>query len=173
VERRTVYLHYLSEKNRDFIAIRFAMQKELSLAVSKIPGARWNKDNKCWMLPMGRDSYKAIVNVCQGQASIDDSGLRKYLEERKSGRQPAPEVFKAEAGGGHAVGMAEHGYIGNAGDGIDRVNIPELRSMLEQLTLKAYSKSTVKTYRNEFAAFLRAIANLSVLPAMQIADYCN
>lgn len=114
------------------------------------------------MLPMGRNSYKAIVDVCQGLAGIDDSGLRKYLEERKQGKKSAPEEVKAEAGGSHAVGMAEHGYIGNAGDGIDRVNIPELWSMLEQLTLKAYSKSTIKTYRNEFAAFLRAIAILSV-----------
>lgn len=160
VAERTVYLGGVLHRGKECITIRFAMHRELALAVSKIPGARWSRSNRCWLLPCDKRHYAILMKACEGLAGVDHVGLRKYLGERREmGPDLAngPEVPHAIVKSGAAVGRRE---AGSSFDGIDDINIPELQRMLDLLTLKAYSLSTVKTYRNEFATYLRALGRM-------------
>ena len=51
-------------------------------------------------------------------------------------------------------------------NGIHPINHNALLKMVEELKLKGYSESTIKTYQNEFAQFLMALKN-------NFVDYCD
>lgn len=74
---------------------------------------------------------------------------------------PAQEVSSLPDG---PTGLSIHpGAASLAGKGIEGINAAELMKMNELLKLKAYSKSTIKTYLNELAVFLRTIGRMQML----------
>lgn len=158
-----VQLGAVVHRNQENIAIRFPRRKELGQAISSIPSANWSKTHKCWLLPLDKGNYEKIKQACTGLAEIESSDLRNYLEskQKKVDGQPASSATVSQEVDRAKQVFGEQNYDNLALEGIDVVNREAYGKLVEQLTLKAYSKSTIKTYRNEFAAFLRTIGRVS------------
>ena len=136
-------LQYNGEEN---IAMYFPNNALLNKAVRSIKKARWTTTHKCWYVPHSKQKYNEIYTAFKGIASIDESALHPSLPEKKKGVIKAiDKVSKKEKTG--SIKMS----------GIHPVNAHVIPALKQVLVLKAYSASTIKTYTNEVAVFLRAI----------------
>ena len=89
------------------------------------------------------------VKNFKGEAAIDSSALKAYLQKRKQAVAAAAPL---------AVNKAKTmlNLISPAWK-LSKENLIALEKFMEQLKLKAYSPSTLRTYRNEFIQLLQLI----------------
>jgi len=109
-----------------------------------MPGIKWSRQNGCWYIPLNPQSYRQVKAVFAGRVNINHSALSRFLTKRRE--TPVPLVLAEK---NHEAGLC-------AG------NLEALRSFTETLKLKAYSASTIKTYRNEFMQLLQLLKNKPV-----------
>lgn len=128
-----ITIQYLHHHNRDNIAIYFPYDGPIIKKVKKIPCISWSGFHKCWYVPLTKLHYRLVLSTLS-EIEIDTAPLKKFLRENK-----VP-----------GTGLLQQRLPGVSGD-----NVKELSKLLEYLHLKAYSKSTIKTYRNEFTSFLK------------------
>lgn len=167
--KEDVTLDAVLHRGAQYIAIRFADRPDLRGIVSKISSVRWSNTHRCWLLPLSKENYRRILAVFSGGATIDNSPLRQYLLSRNAAFQVMLDknVQRSEASDGEARAIMEKGAGAGEEKTIDERNIPELEKMVELLKLKSYSPSTIKTYRNELATFLRTIGRR---PAVEMTE---
>lgn len=152
----TVVLRPFVHREVDVIGMDTPYLRELELAIRNIKGVKWSQARKLWFLPMNRESYRQIGQALKGLATLDCEGLKQYLEKRKAvastkwTRQPAPGTpFRKPVATTAAWQLAD-------------ANLTALNRFMEQLKLKAYSPSTLKTYRSEFLQLLVLLKNKAV-----------
>lgn len=143
---QTITLKPLLRNNKECIGIFFTNNGVLNAAIKKLPGIKWSQSNKCWYALLHRENYDMVVKATAGKAIIDNKALKQYLE-RKNKSAAAPEekrtttIFAPRA----ALQL------------ISPQNTDALVAYVQQLKLKAYSPSTIKTYKNEFCQLLQTI----------------
>ena len=133
----------ISHRGEPRIKIIFEPNPEWNKRMISVPGARWSKTLKCWHIPDTQENRRKC-------------GL-------PVGHLPAPVTISAPV---VSKGKAALLYISNP-------NKEQLYKFLEQLQLKAYSPSTIRTYRNEFAQLLQVLRDLPVqdLQAQHVRRY--
>lgn len=156
----TVLLRPLFHRGQEVIAIEAPKVAELNLAIRKLRGVKWSQTHKAWYLPLAQENYKLIVIALQPLAAVDNSRLKSFLEKRKKvmGSQTAPVNDGKQA---FAKKMAKPVAATTAWQ-LSAENLAALNRFIEQLKLKAYSTSTIKTYRNEFLQLLQLLKNKPV-----------
>lgn len=123
------------------------------MAVRKLAGVKWSQTNKCWYLPFSEIAYKAINETLRPMAAIDDGLLKQYLQKKKQ-----VEKTIVPSRGSHAISKAtKNNTPAQAAWKLSQENLLALQRFIEQLKLKAYSTSTIKTYRNEFLQLLQLL----------------
>lgn len=125
-------IHY---RGNNRIAVQFEYNKALNARLQKVPGARWSKTLGCWHIPDTPENRVKCGLLKNGAAVLAPLEKTKDLKIQNS----------------KAVRV---GISGN--------NKVQLQLFLDLLKLKAYSSSTIKTYRNEFAQLLQAIQQYPV-----------
>jgi site-specific recombinase XerD len=95
---------------------------------------------------MTQPAYKQISENLSPLALIDNVALKIYLKKRKFLTATVP-------------GNKETGYpvVASVAWKLCEANLAELKRYIEQLQLKAYSASTIRTYRNEFMQLLHLL----------------
>lgn len=130
------------------IAVRFAYNSILQQRMKEVPGAKWSKTQTCWHIPDNAENRKkcGLEKPAQTVTSSPAAALPAIKPEPVKSLAPEP--------------ISEH-------------NLLELQHMMEQLSLKAYSKSTVRTYRSEFTQLLQILGttNVNDLTAEQLRRY--
>lgn len=120
-------------------------------------GARWSNTHKCWYVPLNKKNYELLANVLTGKAKLQTGLLKAYLQNKAGSSYPVKnksEIKKFDT-------MAWPGVMpGNSKNGISKENSEALTKFNQQLILKGYSQSTIRTYTNEFVQFLNAIHNV-------------
>ena len=120
-----------------------------------MPGVRWSQTNKCWYVPLNSNSYNAIYKALNGKADLDITALKQYLEKRKKVvAATAPTAAKKREG--RPIAATSPAWK------LSNENLQALEKFIEQLKLKAYSPSTISTYRNEFLQLLQLLKNKPV-----------
>lgn len=102
---------------------------------------------------MSKDSYHNICNKLKTKAIIETADLKKYLEKRRLVK--ATVVEKPAITHSKPLPATKAWNLSNE-------NLAALEKFVEQLKLKAYSISTITTYRNEFMQLLQLINNKPV-----------
>ena len=147
-----MYLGVVLYKGSENMIVRFTVGDDVDKVIRRIPDISWVPAHRGWLLPLNRDSYRQVMNACAGLASVNYTDLKEYLNRRKEEKERIVDVaVPALDTGSRAPGISV--------EGISEVNVPEMVKMVDILKLKAYSPSTIKTYRNEFSVFLRTIGN--------------
>ncbi|RYY00837.1 MAG: integrase [Gammaproteobacteria bacterium] len=161
----TVQLTALFHNGSEQIALQFEQDPQLLSNVRKLRGVRWSQTNKLWYLPFNQASYHQVKVALGHLASIDDRPLLHYLGKRK-------EVVAI-----NAIGVRETSPQSTVLSLLSKAKTPPplttawqlspenrkaLQVFLEHLILKAYSSSTINTYRKEFLQLLLLLKNKPV-----------
>lgn len=151
----TITLRPLYHRGKEVIALCTSYEKVLNAAIRKLPGVRWSQTHTVWYAPWGKESYDRIVAVLGPLATIDTQTLRAYLAKRDTVKQslvPQPQANSGEATPGSAYGRRLPAQT--QAWQLCKENLAALDRFVQELKLKAYSASTIRTYRNEFMQLL-------------------
>ncbi len=152
----TVVLKPFVHRNAEVIGIAAPYVRELDLAIRKLKGVKWSSTNKLWYVPLCKGSHVQIRTALQPLATIDEAALKAYLQKRKA---VGAATVQAQAITGDSGNMNRpvKPLAATVVWNISAENNKALAHFIEQLKLKAYSASTLKTYRNEFLQLLQVL----------------
>lgn len=170
---QSVTLQPLLHRNQECIGIYFGRHVQLEKAVRRLSEVKWSKTNGCWYMPLSESGYHALLATVKDVAQIDNSALRKYLQQKKQVQATLllPEKAKPVSASRPAkpVALTQAWKLSTA-------NLAALESFVQKLQLKAYSSSTITTYRNEFMQLLKLlkekpVGNLTVEDLKRYMSY--
>ena len=143
---------------RQIIKIVFDYDKNLLIRVRKLEGVRWSQTMKCWYVPDTahyRQKFKmpsrAAVGVFHQQPTYADVNVLVGSSERD------PAISPTHA----AVGVLhQQPALPTLHTNLCAENQEALRLFHQQLILKSYSPSTIRTYENELMQLLQKIGKV-------------
>jgi len=134
------------------IALVYEYSALINNTAKKISGARWSQSHKCWHIPLNEAVCKQAIHVLEPYGKIDLQLLNTFLTKRKAVNESEVKEKPAALSARQIVLYKK----------ISNHNLAELKRMADTLKLKAYSPSTLKTYRGEFMQLLKVIGNKAV-----------
>jgi site-specific recombinase XerD len=151
---QTVLLQPLLHRNTENIGIYFEKHAGLQQLVRRQPGAKWSQSHQCWYIPLGEQNYLALLETLKPVATVNVTALRAYLLKKQKMLQlsPAPQkpVVTKSIVKTKPVALTKTWELSDA-------NLEALTLFVQRLQLKAYSPSTINTYRNEFIQLLKIL----------------
>lgn len=169
----TVILKPLFHRGQQCIGIYCVQNATLNYYIQKKGNAKWSRTCACWYVPCTETNYEQVAKSLKGKAVLQVDELKKYLLEKKksvSTNKHLPVAVISPKKSGPPKPAAQH--FKPAGE-INKQNKEALQKFQQQLALKSYSPSTIKTYTNEFAQFLQLIKDkpASEFTVQRIKDY--
>ena len=161
-----VTLKPLLHRNRECIGIYFDKNISIEKIIRRQPGATWSHTNKCWYISLSETGYTSLVSYLKDKALVDYSALKNYLQKKRKVVDSLPEL-KQNPTAKKTVYLKPVAL--SAAWQLNPANLKALESFVQQLQLKAYSSSTINTYRNEFMQLLKLLKN----NPMQRPDCCR
>ncbi len=155
---QTITLQPLYHRQQECIGIYCVQNAHLNKCIKEQGGAKWSRTQHCWYMPCTKTNVVQLANALNGKAILQIEPLKKYLQEKSrqvyeaSKQAKLPSVIIAD------IKRAKQ-PLKNAVLELSEANSKALELFTQQLVLKAYSSSTIKTYRNELMQFLQAIKN--------------
>ena len=173
---KKVTLKPLYHRGQECIGIWFENSGTLNGAISKNAGAKWSQTNKCWYVPLSKENYNKLFFTLKGKATIEQSVLHQYLADKKkkiSATNKPILTTKAAITTHETITIVKKPVLVNSGlikkqvtvyksGKIQLINAHIIPAMEQQLKLKAYSPSTIKTYLGEMTQLLTI---LNTIPA--------
>lgn len=152
-----VVLKPLQHNGQDYIGIYFAHSAVINGALRSKAGAVWSKTHQCWYVAMNQASYSKVYAVLKGKAVLEYRELEDYLKARKG------VLNKPGAAPEEAVDLTQRQVKtvvqSPAVVQLSSVNAHVIPALKQQLILRGYSQSTIKTYTNELHVFLSTIGD--------------
>ncbi|SFQ12811.1 tyrosine-type recombinase/integrase [Parafilimonas terrae] len=135
-------------RSKSCILVQFEVNNAWNKRIQAVPGAKWSKTLRGWTIP------DTPENRSKCGFKLNDVVLKEQVAPLPE-KPVSPKVTK------EALCL------------ISEENKREMQKFLEQLTLKTYSPSTIRTYRNEFAQLLQALRlhNVQALQPAQLQRY--
>jgi site-specific recombinase XerD len=158
---QTIKLSAVVHKHERRMLLTFEVNIKLNNIIRKIPSSRWSKTMGGWHLPCTREALLELVNATALYAQLDNSLLKQQLFAEKN-REPAEGLPVATLLPALPVIITEkqaNRYVKSFYNpaALTPENLEAFNEYVMLLQLKAYSVSTIKTYKNEFGAFLQAL----------------
>lgn len=173
MEPPLITLKPLEHRGKECIGIYFKHNGSINNIIRKESEAKWSHTKKVWWISLGKENYNKLVFALKGKVVIEHSALRQYLVEKNKGsaiiiqKSLSPETVDAKQAPLPVVNKqivktsdTKSGLITYKSKRIYHVNAHVLPAMNQQLRLKAYSPSSIKTYINEMAQLLQTIKNI-------------
>lgn len=151
-----IHLKPLQHRGMERIGIYFEKNTLIQGLLQKQAGAIWTRTHTCWYVPCTKASYEALTGAIAGQATIHREELDRYLLEKKTNagtplsKAPAPPSIPVKT----TIPKPVSSIIAEE---ICPENELEFKKYKNQLVLKGYSKSTMRTYCGEFSVFLKVL----------------
>ncbi len=152
----TLTLQPFIHRGVEQIGLVFTARADLNNCVRKINGIRWSKTHCCWYLALNKENYEAISVSFGNAIEIDASLLKAFLEKRKEAEATLVQLPEALDKRVIKPVAASTAFT------LSAPNLKALGRFIEHLKLKAYSPSTMKTYRNEFMQLLQKLNSTPV-----------
>jgi integrase/recombinase XerD len=154
----TVTLKPLQHRNTTCIGIYFTHNRQLSVSLKKIKGIKWSSTNKCWYLPLSKENYNLLSAAVGSQCQINTAALKNYLTKKQTAIKIITAANKKVVVAVTKQPVAANNLLQN----ISTNNLQALAVFVQQLQLKSYSPSTIRTYKNEFSQLLQTIKKTEV-----------
>ena len=168
----TVTLKPLLHRHQECIGIHYAKNTGLEKVMRKLPGLKWSKTQACWYIPLSESGYTTLVKHIKDVATVNNSDLRNYLQTKKKVAATIPQPVQSKT----AEPMPARKPLAlTPAWQLSAANLAALESFVQRLQLKAYSKSTITTYRNEFIQLLKLLKQKPVgtLTVEDLKRYMN
>ena len=152
----TISLKPLFHRGQENIAVCYKHDPAINNLVRKLKDVRWSQTYRCWYVPFNESSVQSINTALKGIAVTDNHLLKGFLQKKN-------EVIKAAVD--TQVGPSSKKSVSalrSPAWKLSKENLAALQKFVEQLKLKAYTPSTIKTYRNEFLQLLQLLRNKPV-----------
>lgn len=155
----TVTLKALVHRKMECIGIYFARNTTLEKIIRCQPDVTWSRTNACWYIPLSKKGYTRLVNQLQGKANIENSALKLYLQKKE--RVTATIVESKGSAETSNLNYRKPVTLSHIWQ-LSSENLAALEKFVQMLNMKAYSPSTIHTYRNEFTQLLKLLKNKPV-----------
>jgi integrase/recombinase XerD len=152
----TVSLRPLLHRGQENIAIFYEQDRVVNNQVRKLQGARWSQTHLCWYVPLNETSIQSIYTTLEGIAITDDHFLKAYVQKKNEVVKASVDLRPARSSTRSTIAASSPAWK------LNKENLAALQRFVEELKLKAYSASTIKTYRNEFLQLLQLLGNKTV-----------
>lgn len=176
----SIILKAFNHRGTECIGLYFERNKYLQTLIQREVNGKWSRTHQCWYLPLSESNFKNIADVLRGKAILQTVELREYLLKKKKSRQsptlpiekkPANEIKIKEKN----ITSFPHHTINTD---LSKENEEALQSFKQQLILKRYSPSTIRTYCNEFIQFLRILKDkpsteITTIRIKNYMQYCT
>lgn len=149
----SINLRLLQHLQKEWIGIYYENNTAINILVKK-HGARWSQSNRCWYMPLDETGYKELAAALKTVARVDVTELKFALQKRKASQLNTG--IPAQKAAAFKPGTETNAALLHA------ANKEALQLFIEELKLKAYSSSTIKTYRNEFLQLLQILKKKEV-----------
>ena len=168
-----VQLKPILHQGRECIGIYYEVSFTLNGLLRSKAGARWSQSHKCWYVPLSREDYNKVCSVLKGRVELEEQELRRYLEKKKAGNPVKQEVPDPVPVNERIAGQPAKTESVKPVVPIHPINQGVLPALKQELVLRAYSPSTIKTYINEVRVFLGAIGSrpAATYTVQQLRDY--
>ena len=143
----TVTLYLAQHKDAERIFIDAPVNNELYQLLRRVTGIRWSSTKKRWHLPVSKQAIDDLAATIKKIAVLDTDQLREQLISRK---KLVPAIKK------NLSPTLVTSFT------VNQNNLKALEDFLKILVLKAYSISTIKTYKNEFLQLLKILNEINV-----------
>lgn len=151
-------------KGAEQILICCSNLKILNDAIRRIPAVKWSLTNKSWYLPLSEENYRLITHTLDPLATINYEALQLYLLKIKAVKaskvpeatsllKPLPEKAKTVPVSHLVIVSPEP----TAAYRLSYENLINVQKTVDLLVLKAYSHSTIRTYRGELILFFQVL----------------
>ncbi len=134
----------IDHKGARCILVRFELNAAWNKRMQQVPAAKWSKTLRGWTIPDTAENRKKC-----GLENVNKEPVKKDTLIK------LPMQTRRVPGSNTQTGKTCLSHISDTNKG-------QLQKFLQQLTLKAYSPSTIRTYKNEFEQLLQAIAKYPV-----------
>jgi len=177
-----VILKPLFHRGEECIGIHFERNVVIQSLIQEKAFCKWSKTNSCWYVPCTGENYLRLKTALENKAELEISELKKFLSEKRK-NNPSQllsfqnnSVSKTEIKRNQETPLKSVGHT-NLSHFLSKDNIKALQEFSRQLHLKAYSRSTIKTYTNEFTQFLQTIkdkpaSGFSISRLKDYFEYC-
>jgi site-specific recombinase XerD len=160
-----VQASYTLHNNEKRIKLQFDNYGPLNKLIKSIKGARWSRTLKSWHIPVDEKLYNAFKKSLPAGCSIkemksQDKSVSTVAAVKKI-VQPAIAVD---------IPRLQHKILPIK---LSEVNQKALQAYVQHLQLRAYSPSTIRTYKNEFTAFLQTLGKNAAkdFTTQRVKDY--
>jgi integrase/recombinase XerD len=151
----TITLAPLFHRGAEYIGIFFNHNRQLNALLKQIEKVRWSRTHRCWYLPLQKQCYLALKKLLF-KYELDTEALKAYLQRKNIHQLSAPEITAQNSVAVPNKALPVQVYR------ISTNNLAELDKFVRYLKLKAYSTSTIRTYRNEFCQLLQRLKDIPV-----------
>lgn len=156
----TVSLKPLLHQQKECIGIYFKNNVALNSIVRKLPDVKWSQANRCWYIPLSKEHYNNLFFAIKGKGEIEQSELHQYLADKKTRGVNKNVTTIKEVSTIIKSGAVKKEVQVYKGEKKGTINAHVIAAMEQQLKLKAYSPSTIKTYLGEMAQLLTTLGNI-------------
>ena len=170
-----VILKPMYHREQECIGIYFEKNEVIQSLIQKQAGAKWSRTKSCWYIPLLKNKYEQLATVLKGKVELRNDELKKYLLGKKDDPVPGIAEKFLPVSGSKKNPEKSNGQLQQVKPVhlISKENNGALQKFKQQLVLKSYSPSTIKTYTNEFVQFLHTIKNnrVEAFSVSRIKDY--
>lgn len=155
----TIDFKRIFHRGKECIGLYFANNPTLNNLVQKLTGVKWSQTNKCWYVPLTRESYIHLKTLLQENVVQVIDELNPYLESKGKGSPVYRQVLVNNSVFQPSTTSIQQSPL-KIQVTISPVNKHVLPAMEQVLKLKAYSSSTMRTYLNEMTQLLTTIKDV-------------
>ena len=168
----TIYLAVADYKNTKRISLQFSNITAINNCVRKVAGVRWSKTLKAWHMPYGQAAVSLLAKQIKSLAQLNTEVLKEQLLAIKYERErayygrglPTQPISPKNINNASATAAVRKPLTApvrmpatTTAAPLSLQNTAALHNLVNNLKLKAYSESTIRTYKNEFGVFLQTI----------------
>lgn len=142
-------LYHRGERN---IAIYCRAEPDFIFILKKVLNARWTQTHKCWYIVYSPEGLAKVIESFAGKALIQNYFIEGVdIEEEIKIEKPIPSIA------------------------ISKINGEHFKNFLRELELRGYSKSTIRTYKNELIPYFTILREVDAacLNVERIKDYLH
>ncbi len=144
---------YYTHRNVEVVLLEYQYDVALNKIMRGLPFAKYSSTIKSWYIPKQKTLLQQLIDATKLIATVSITALKL-----------TPEAVVTKLVNNSLIVKERK---------INSHNTKQLELYLQTLMLKGYSASTIKTYKNEFGAFLQTLKNMNVnsLDTQRIKDY--
>jgi site-specific recombinase XerD len=141
---KKIAMSLVTHVGKAWILVKFEQDTALNKRMRGVPGSRWTKTYKGWLVPDTAENREKC-GIAQARAVSPEPVSRKPAESKQAAPYHRPSQGQPPSSPAQRLPR------------LCKENQQALERFLQELTLKAYSPSTIRTYRNELLQLLQLL----------------